>query len=83
MILVVVDYANGGRGYARIERDKASLGVASLSAAVRQCQVNGETRRSGDQDHPSTLRAGALRFPQPQGACGNGPSGNREEMQRL
>ena len=42
MILVVVDYANGGRGYARIERDKASLGAASLSAAVRQCQVNGE-----------------------------------------
>jgi hypothetical protein len=42
MILVVVEYANGGRGYARIERDKASLGGASLWAAVRQCQANGE-----------------------------------------
>jgi hypothetical protein len=42
MVLVVVDYANGARGYARIERVKAGLGAASLSAAVRQCQVNGE-----------------------------------------
>ena len=42
MILVVVDYANGGRGYARIDRDNSSLGGASLWAAVRQCQANGE-----------------------------------------
>jgi hypothetical protein len=42
MILVVVEYASGGRAYIRIDRDKASLGGASLSAAVRQCQANGE-----------------------------------------
>jgi hypothetical protein len=33
-VLVVVDYASGGRAYARIDRDKASLGGACLSAAA-------------------------------------------------
>jgi hypothetical protein len=41
-VLVVVDYASGGRAYARIDRDKASLGGACLSAAVRACQSSGE-----------------------------------------
>ena len=40
-ILVVVEYANGTKAYARIDRDKAALGGASLAAAVSQCQTNG------------------------------------------
>ena len=41
-ILVVVDYANGGRAYTRVERDQADLGSLSISAAVRERQTTGE-----------------------------------------
>jgi hypothetical protein len=41
-ILVVVDYANGGRAYTRVGRDEADLGSLSLSVAVRERQTAGE-----------------------------------------
>jgi hypothetical protein len=41
-LLVVVEYTNGAKAYARVDRDKAALGGASLSAVVRQCQASGD-----------------------------------------
>jgi hypothetical protein len=41
-VLVVVEYADGGRAYTRVDRDRAALGGASLTAAVRQCQASGD-----------------------------------------
>jgi hypothetical protein len=40
-VLVVVEYANGAKAYARVDPEKAALGGASLAAAVRQCQASG------------------------------------------